>query len=175
MHGQGLLIDLKVEALRKCGCAMCAKAMELQEQALAGSSPTHYGSVKRTLTHLGKCQLYQTYKEVSQAALLAEHRYPTMLYQLELRAPKEQAGVDKEQVGDFWRQLRNDTVPCAKSNNVHEGGEPVAVSLSRGFLDYLLLMPEVPATGTPLITATVIDAKATTRVKVCSRASLASG
>ena len=148
--GQGVLIDLKVEAQRQCGCAMCATAIR-QEQVFAGS-----------------CRLYQEYKKVSEAALLAEHRHPTMLYQLELRAP-----VDKEQVSSFWSLLRGDAEPCAMSDNVHAGGEPVAVSLSRGYLDYLLLMPEgwpeEPVTGAPL-TATVIDAKATTRVKVRARA-----
>ena len=93
------------------------------------------------------------------------YTYPVILCQLLIRPPS--ADADR---ADYWMRLRGETTQCAETAYVKAGGEPKDMSLSRSYLDYLLLMPEGYGTPgmaeVPTLIATVIDAKAYIQPKV---------
>ena len=71
-----------------------------------------------------------------------------------------------------------DAPRCDDASLVKPSGEPHEVSLSRGYLDYVLLRPDGwdgqrLAVAPPALTASIIDAKATEKVKLGAKVQVA--
>jgi hypothetical protein len=176
----GLFIDLKRRAQQRCGCCACHAALAGQHAGLgsAGTLPAPDASTA--------CSIYRAYDNVSREALTATYTQPVMLYQLLLRPP--QPNAPEAERADFWTRVRGTCPPC-DTRDAHgerlalDSGEPRDTSLTRGYLDYLLLTPSAcdetghpppagPAPPNELV-CTVIDAKATQRVKLGAKVQIA--
>lgn len=160
----GLFIDLKKRAQRRCGCADCRAAVPLPP-------PEEPTTVQQPRNEQTSCRLYtQAFGEASREALEASYAQPVILYQLQLRPPRKQA----REYTAFWSTLLGEA-RCSDPflvDGADGQGEPKDVSFSRSFLDYLLLMPRgwnghrLASPPSHELTATIIDAKATDRVKL---------
>ena len=206
----GVLIDLGQRAKRRCGCSACltglAEADEHSDEHSTSpphelqppiATPSASVAAAAVVTERSSCRLRSTYEEVSLEALRATYRVPCMLTQLELKLPECSHAEPR-------RRCSRLDGPCTAAGEcprvrfwqalLEEGRmPPEAVTLGRGYVDFLLLMPldftptNAPAGSADAVTGvpsgedvdaasgatvpkryqcTVIDAKATDKVKL---------